>query len=250
MKRRNGFTLVEVLVVMGIILALISILLPAVNQAHKQAVRMKIAAQLQSISTALDAYRLDWGDYPRTTSGNGPQILCWALVAPGPDTQDGYNGPGFRLRGTTGSVKEPYLNLDQFAIATLSGTTTSQPSNGVYDDTTAVLLDYYGKPILYFPRNRPAVPTSVATYVSSTNNWPPKNNGAKPDPAYNANDASGLLSVTEMQKHMPGIDATGTQFDPSQAITLPFILWSAGPDGTYGSVAPSGTFDDVTNFQR
>ena len=80
--RRRAFTLVELLVVIGIIAVLIAILFPVLAKAREHAYRVKCAANLRSIGHALTMYVQQYRVYPcamATTSGGAGTFVIWPV---------------------------------------------------------------------------------------------------------------------------------------------------------------------------
>jgi prepilin-type N-terminal cleavage/methylation domain-containing protein len=190
----TGFTLVELLVVMGIILVLMGLALPMITRVYRNGVRARMQSDLQVIASAIDAYKADFKDIPRTdnadtvwssvtTNGGsataykdhlrGACTLCWCLVAMGNANTtayngntvtkgyDGANGPGFRVRTTDGQIYGPYINPDHIKVALISGGTAG-------DNHYYYFADTYGNPYLYYPANTGATITNANGYIAST----------------------------------------------------------------------------------
>ena len=72
MKDNRAFTLIELLVVISIVALLMGILLPALQKARKQTLRMKCLANMRSMEIAHWMYMTDWdGSFIDVGLGHG-----------------------------------------------------------------------------------------------------------------------------------------------------------------------------------
>jgi len=101
--KTRGFTIIELLVVVGIIAVLASILFPVLLAHLEQAKVTRMRAQFQQIESALEKYHGRWGAYPPSTGGEdngGVEALLEHLRAAG----DG--GPCILERRIAGWVED------------------------------------------------------------------------------------------------------------------------------------------------
>ncbi len=245
--RRKGFTLVELMVVVGVATLLLSMAFPVIGKARKVAMRARMKADVGAIEQGLEAYRMDHRDYPRLPANlssandyaysnyqpdmDGAELLCAALIAPGPATVDGADGPGFRIRGSKGQVYGPYLDPNKFKVIAT-------------DDTHYVIVDVNGEKIHYCPANLNADVTAPNGFVSDYT-------GKGQRPMFDHNYLEYCLDLHSMRVGLGDTNANG-QVDPGESSMCngPYLLWCAGPNGVFGPDPGDshGRSDDVTNF--
>jgi prepilin-type N-terminal cleavage/methylation domain-containing protein len=275
---RAAFTLIEMMVVIGIVLVLAGILLPVTFRARKAADRARTALDLQTIGAALEAFKGDTRDYPRAGTfparkprpgaalggptdlvTYGPEVLALCLIGdPGYQVKgpkgglvafDNQDGPGFRARPSSNKLG-PYLEAGRFNVARVGD---PDAGNGVFE-----LQDRNGSPILYVPKREAALQSALATAKYVLDNNP--NLAGQPDPLYNHWYAVGpngpIITLEQMQLMMGDTNRNGVIDSPREtpATNAPYVLWAAGPDRRFGptDLTPSavGACDDVTNFAR
>jgi type II secretory pathway pseudopilin PulG len=116
-ENKTGFTIVELLTVMSIIIILIGLLVPSLNAARRYASEVKQRAQFHSIDAALELFKNEFEGYPdSSTTGQPPDLdetgnssnhypgaarLCEAMV--GQDLLGFYPYSHFRADCTDGT---------------------------------------------------------------------------------------------------------------------------------------------------
>jgi prepilin-type N-terminal cleavage/methylation domain-containing protein len=183
MNNRKAFTMVELIMVVIIIALLLGILLPAVSAIRAKAKETAEKAQLNTIEIALEAFKLDYGDYPPSnwltfpppslfTNYCGAQKLSEALVGwdlMGFNPNSAWRADGMDSTGTTSNYslatlsnrKGPYLDLAKanvFPLRKLFNFSAYSPANPLAPDTNVICdvfkvrrtsdNDSTGKPIM------------------------------------------------------------------------------------------------------
>jgi prepilin-type N-terminal cleavage/methylation domain-containing protein len=138
----RGFTLVEILVVVGILALLAALIFPAVSFAQRRSREKAAAARIEQLKLALSAYEADFGDYPPTS-----------LAAPGLATNGTNEGIEALVRClTTRRERGPYATFEDKELA---NTDEDSLLRDPCDSTIASkelfeLVDPWGNPYIYY----------------------------------------------------------------------------------------------------
>lgn len=236
LPRRAGFTLVELLVVMGIIALILSIALPVAFKARRQAAKARSARDLAALATGLDEFKNNFNEYP--------QIYYPYLGVPNTDARNAKTGQAVLYSALMGIdqtgkvIADPKSGRPRPALINSESFRTSD-ANALYQICDSALHPY-----LYFVALTPSPNIRIAQRFV----W---NNGARtaPLPLYNYADCPNFANgLADMQALMGDTNKNGL-IDPTEtpSYTGPYILWAAGPDGLYG-LDGNGKSDDITTF--
>ena len=277
-RKKTGLTVVELLIVLGIIAILVGLLVPALSAVKKMAKETKQNAQFTTIELALAAFKNDYGDYPPSNwtpaelTGDycGAQklaeaLLGWDLLGFHPNSawrSDGLdagggagtydpaqtrdnNGDG--VPDTLSERKGPYLEL-----ATVSAFKLNDlfPSGQLAPETYVMCDVFTWRKVVLPDGSTTKAGAPILYYRADTSRKLIRD-------MYNVLDNDALVQMkVVMDRKVHHLTRADNQYeffydyirDPKiEARVWPYrpdsyILISAGVDGLYG------TNDDITNF--
>lgn len=93
-KNQRGFTLIEVMVVAGIIAILAGVLVPMIFGQIDESKKSRAQADIKSIATAISKFRMDTGAWPNRDVGTDPTTNTIQVIATDPSANVQYPAVG------------------------------------------------------------------------------------------------------------------------------------------------------------
>ncbi|HON83749.1 MAG TPA: prepilin-type N-terminal cleavage/methylation domain-containing protein [Caldisericia bacterium] len=153
-KKGKGFTLIELMVVIAIILILALIAIPAYRNMQDRAKRSRVQSDLRNLATALEMYNTDWTHYPNNST-SATRLLDKTGGTPSADGKE-LLGKGASVNvdtattvtGEKGGIQYvEQLPIDPFAIASNQGGSYFYQSDGtkwiLYSENSSVTPEEY-----------------------------------------------------------------------------------------------------------
>lgn len=272
----TGFTIVELMTVMSVIIILISLLVPGLNALRRYARTVTQKHQFYAIEVALETFHCEWGRYPDSnpvdpTTGQpscGAMRLAEAMV--GKDFLGYSPGGNYHKDPCDLSERRLYLPIEKVNACRLSHVYEppflpfidgDNPTNN--NDRSVVLCDAYpnvtylgpgrgksiGMPILYYRANTSNTRHNLINPLDPRNIYYFGHNhrfvglGAPWEPGRKHPLFEDPIKFYEMTVNdQIDLDGDGVGDRPYKADS--YILLSAGYDGLYG------TDDDIFNFNK
>lgn len=179
--RRKGFTLLELLFVMAIIVGLAAFMANAVGPAKKRIARSNTEGLIKMLETGLEQYHATYGSYPiNPDPDKGSQILYHALFG-----DYDCNGKADWLEDTSGKSDDVKTFVKDLQPPRVNSNGESEGGKGYVkkiDDHWQV-VDAWGEPIYYVnykPKTNSEVPNGGGKHNAKYDLW---SLGNDPDPS-------------------------------------------------------------------
>jgi general secretion pathway protein G len=108
MKNRRGFTLIELLIVVAIIGIIAAIAIPNLLNAINRGRQKRTMGDIRTIATAVEAYGVDYGFYPKVTFNADVSTALVSYLTPTfirkIPNRDGWNNPMDWMGSTAGAA--------------------------------------------------------------------------------------------------------------------------------------------------
>ncbi len=194
-----GFTLIELLVVMSIIAVLAGLTLSTMSYAQNKAARDRTKTEISAMEVALESYKVDNGDYPRSDASD--QLSTLKADAKDYSTKNG-------LQGSTAAVSLViYTALSADADGDRTVSSTERANSRIY---------FHFKPGMLYPKNSTATVQAVIDPFSNVYGY---------STMYNAQIRSSTTgNVDSPQGYNPTCDLWSTN-DPAKSGTTTSDLW-------------------------
>lgn len=134
---RKGFTLIELMIVIAIIIILAAIAIPNYLRMTERAKVSAIESDMKAIGTALEAYNTDWTHYPYSSSGTDWAYCKKELLGSGGDTNVSGKTTVTGENGGIQYIKQEAITAFETKVGT--GTITYTSTNGGDYTLTAVV---------------------------------------------------------------------------------------------------------------
>ena len=112
-RRYNAFTLIELIVVVGIIIVLAGLVLSTVGYARKKGARARTETEIAAMTAALENYKADNAIYPAYSGAAGAHALYQGLSGDGNDAIGGTTAS----TGIPGSTGKSYMALKPIILS-------------------------------------------------------------------------------------------------------------------------------------
>ena len=144
-RKRSGFTLIEILIVISIIALLSSFVLVAVSKGKQGAAEALVTTMVSNLNNALQQYVQDEGTYPAIDKKTNPQRNDFPELFNALFGDRKPNGPGGR--------NAPYMQIKQDQVVVWDEDTESYrkatPSEINKAEDKKYILDAWGQPYVY-----------------------------------------------------------------------------------------------------